>query len=404
MRTIIAAILAGLVLAGQCLAANPTAEERYREAASRLTPCQYCIGINDTSQDIAALEDLWKSAADWIVARLAGGHAIEQIQTEMLNRQTIGMTALPTSFVRLGPDLYGVTNDTLDTTGTAFIVGKRDGRFEVLWDIRHLPESDLAQFPMLKAWSAKSATDSCRSQTPDDHWQECGPLSGDFKLLSPDAHGHIRFLLDATYGQMAETTVGAQLSVWTWDGETAKPVWGSLYGWNFEDVSRQLEGDFLKYRVTAYWHTIFACGSCIGRQMDWTLRLRPDGVDDLGMKPVVPELDAFDDLAWRISKGENADGLASPEVLRDMRAVVAEEKADDKELMGKDYDPNWFSFGMLVGHQVLKVHDSSELCLVTDSAGPFRLHFERRNGRMFLRKMTHYTGEFDFDFCSKPAP
>jgi hypothetical protein len=402
MRTTAAAI-AGLLLAGQCLA-GPTPEERYREAAGRLTPCQYCIGINDTPKDVAALEDVWKSAEDLIVARLISGRTIEQIQTEMLNRQTAGMIAAPTSFVTLGPDLYGITNDTLDTTGTAFIVGKREGRFEVLWDIRHLPERDLTQFPMLKAWSAKSAADSCRSHTPDDHWRECGPLSGDFRLLSPDAHGHIRFLLDATYGQMAETTVGAQLSVWTWDGETAKPVWGSLYGWNFEDVSRRLEGEFLKYRVTAYWHTLFACGSCIGRQMDWTLRLRPDGVDDLGMKPVVPELDAFDELAWRIFKGENADDLATPEVLRDMRAIVAEEKAGDKALMGKDYDPNWFSFGMLVGHQVLKVRGGSELCLVTDSAGPFRIHFEQHSGRMFLGKMTRYTGEFDFDFCSKPAP
>jgi len=41
--------------------------------------------------------------------------------------------------------------------------------------------------------------------------------------LPDDAQGRACFYIDATYAQVAGATVGAQISLWTWDGSQALP-------------------------------------------------------------------------------------------------------------------------------------------------------------------------------------
>ncbi len=405
MGTRILAALAGLLLSGQALAAGQTPEQRYDEAAAVLA--KGCLGTGcdfgiSTPKEQAALQAVWESTQAWTVAFLNSHPGLrgEKLQTELLNRSG---TVAPADIQPLVPGLFAVFAQ-YGEMGNVFLVREQAGRFSVTWDIRNARD-DAEQFPVLRAWRDDQVREECR-QTDGPSVANCGPLFADtIRMLPPDTQGRTRFYLNATYAQAAETTVGGQLSIWLLDGTTPKIVWAKRYAYNFEDVSWKRDGDLLKIRATDWWHTLFACGSCIGRQMDWTIRIRPDRVDDLGMKPVVPELDTFDDLAWRIFKGKNVDELATPEVASVMRKFVAAEKTREDELAAeaKDKpDPDWFSFGMLEGYTLRKVPGGSELCVGTDDVG-FRLRFAKNSNRLVVVELAQLP-ESDVGFCHKQTP
>jgi hypothetical protein len=402
MRTTLAATLAGLVLAGQCLA-EPTAEQRYAQAVAVLvhgcrgTGCDFRV---ETAEEQAALDAARAATQNWTMDFLDHHHGLtgEKLKTELLNRQN---GVAPVAVLPLSPGLYAVFAQ-YGEMGNVFLVADHDGRFAVVWDIR---DADPTGFPILKAWRSDQDNEACWKA--QDSWKGlCGPLYGNaIQPLPPDDQGRPRFALTATYAQAAETTVGGQLSVWSLDGTTPRLQWAKHYAYNFEDVSWKRDRDLLKIRATEWWHTLFACGTCVGRQMDWTLRIRPDGIDDLGMTPVVSELDAFDELAWRVFKRQRADNLATPEVLASLKLLVTAQDDEAERLAGENHDPvdpNWFSFGMLMGYSVRTVTGGSELCVNTDNTG-FRIRFVRHGERLFAVELMQLS-ESDIQFCSKPAP
>ena len=392
------ASIAGLFLVAQAFAGTPTPETRYAEALAALdAKCdQFCgYGINDSPEERTALDALWDATQDWTVAYL-NAHpktGLHRLNIALFNRHSHDRTNVaPNTIVELEPGLYGVLA-SWEWTGNVFLVEKRDTGFVVAWDIR---KADPGAFPVLQAWRTENAHNDCEPGGLANH-DNCGPIIGDeIKLLPSDSQGHLRFALMATYGQLTETTIGGQLSIWTLDGDTPRIQWAKPYLYNFEDVSWRFRGDQVIIRATDWWHTLFACGTCIGRQMDWTLRIRPDGIDDLGMTPRVPELDAFDELAYRIFKGKNTDDLAVPEVRARLAALVNALKAQDEELAkaAKDTssDPNLFFFGMF-DYKVRKMTDGTELSLNTDDleqlgVNSIRIRFTRRDGRLYAVDLT----------------
>jgi hypothetical protein len=400
MRTLLAAGLAGLLLLGHAFAASP--EERYAQAAALLAlgcrgnGCDFGV---ETTEEQAALGAMWQATQDWTIAWLAGhpDWSLDRRRSALLNWNVNNLNRVaPADIIQLRRGLYAFFAQ-YGEMGNVFLVEQRPGRFAVVWDIRN---ADPGAFPILKAWRTDHDNGACR--TADDTWaDQCGPLFANVIVpLPPDEKGRARFYLNATYAQAAETTVGAQLSVWSLDGTMPKIQWAKNYAYNFEDVSLKLDGTLLKVRTTDWWHTIYACGSCVGRQMDWTLRIRPDGVDDLGMKPVVPEMDAFDQLAWAVFQKRDARDLATPEVIALMKKSVGDEKAALDDL-DKDHalGPDYFSFSMLAGFEVRQVSGGTELCVITDEVG-LRVRFERRGERLFATDLAQLP-DLDSKSCHK---
>ena len=353
--------------------AQDVAQERFAKAAEVLakgclgTGCDF--GISDSPTEAAALKTIWDSSQAWTVAYLNANPDIrlERLRTVLLNQHGNGHeNAAPVGVFALKLGLYAFFAQ-YGEMGNVFLVRKQDNRFTVVWDIR---DADTTQFPILQAWRLDQANGACRA-ADESYSGKCGPLfANDIKQLPPDGRGRLRFSLKATYAQGAETTVGGQLSIWSLEDAAPKLQWAKRYAYNFEDVSWQMEGQFLKIRTTDWWHMFFACGTCIGRQMNWTVRIRPDGIDDLGMVPVVPELDAVDELFYRVWKHQPADELATSKVLAVAAKIIAGQQ-DDEAAMAKEnhetVDPNHLFLGMLGGDPKAAVlRKGREVCLVTD--------------------------------------
>ena len=160
-----------------CHAADVTAspKARYDAAEKILSACKDCLDISVPQKNLGALDQLWTADQDLEVEYLnAHPHASsEQIDKEAL--------------LALGPDLYAASTQ-YGEIGNVFLIGKRNGRYAIVWDIRHLPKQDTERFPNLAGWSLEAARDSCRSETPDALWYKCGPLYGHFGGLPPDAN------------------------------------------------------------------------------------------------------------------------------------------------------------------------------------------------------------------------
>jgi len=390
--------------------AQDAAQERFAKAAEVLakgclgTGCDF--GISDSPAETAALETIWKGSQAWAVAYLNAnpGITLEKLRTELLNRHGNGQAGpAPVGVFALKPGLYAFFAQ-YGEMGNVFLVRKQDNRFAVVWDIR---DADATQFPILQAWRLDQANDACRA-ADDTYSGKCGPLfANDIKLLPPDDQGRLRFSLEATYAQAAETTVGGQLSIWSLEGGVPKLQWSKKYAYNFEDVSWHMQGQLLKIRATDWWHMFFACGTCIGRQMNWTIRIRPDGIDDLGMVPVLPELDAVDALFTRVWKHQQADELATPEVLAAAAKMIARLQEDDAAMAKENHDtadPDYLSYGMLSGDpKAAVIRKNREVCLVTDASGPIRIKFERRAGQLFATELIQFP-QSETETCPNSTP
>ncbi len=401
--------LAGLLLAAQAFAATPSPEERYTQAAAVLahgcrgTGCDFGV---EAPKEQAALGALWQATQDWTLSWL-GAHPDWSLPTwrnAIMNWRTNNLRpAAPSDIFLLRPGLYAVFAQ-YGEMGNVFLVEQRDGHFTIVWDIRN---ADPGNFPILKAWRTDQDSGDCRVH--EDVWTGlCGPLyAGQIHMLPNDGQGRLRFVIEATYAQAAETTVGGQLSVWSLDGTTPRLQWAKKYTYNFEDIAWKRNGDLLTIRATDWWHMFFTCGTCIGRQMNWTIRIRPDGIDDLGMVPVVPELDAVDELFYRVWKHQPADELAIPEVLAAAAKIIAGLQ-EDKAAMAKEnhetIDPNYLFLGMLGGEPKAAVlRKGREVCLVTDDSGPILIKFVSRAGKLFATELIQFP-QSETETCPNSTP
>jgi hypothetical protein len=324
--------LAALAAPSAICASSP--ETRYEAAAKMLSSCQYCFSIRDTPEDLKALNDMWSAIEDWTVDYL-NGHS--QISTEDLNTALMNehynytiVTAAPDWGTKLAPGLFGF-GTSYNEIGVAFLVGKRDGRYRVVWDTQSLPARDVSRFPVLRAWSAEKAADGCRSDKNEGTWNRCGPIHGAFELLPRDERGNLRFFIDATYAQAAGETVAGQISVWSWDGVAAMPLLAKSYFYDFEDVRVEFAHGLLTIRAKEEYQSYYSCGACLGRRMDLAIRIAPGEVTDLGEKPLYPELDTVDSLFQAIAKRQPTESLASPRALSELNAILKSSGAEDKE-------------------------------------------------------------------------
>src|SRR5277367_4331284 len=199
-RILFATAVTLAALAARPAVCAPSPEARYEAAVKVLSGCQYCEGIRDTPEDLDALNAAWTATQDWTVEYLNAhpNTTAEKLRTVFLNGHPgyqplpaeghlvyVPQQAAPDDVTRLGPDLFGFGAG--NGTGNVFLVAKRDGRFQVVWDVRNLPGDQISKFPVLTAWSAVGARGSCRSKATEGKWNQCGPIGGSFERLPPDA-------------------------------------------------------------------------------------------------------------------------------------------------------------------------------------------------------------------------
>jgi len=194
-------------------------------------------------------------------------------------------------------------------TGTFFILGRSgDGTARVKWSIDRFAASPTAN-RKLRCWRVHA---------------DCGPFYGSAASLPSTAAGDARFYVDANYAGNG-STVGAQTSIWTWNGRDARllAVGGHLV--MIED-QRQIEfdGQHLVVPTKEVPRSFSTVGGSLDPAGTWTVRLTPDGAEDLGHRWRDPELQWADELFEALRKGRETTRLAAPEVVRKLAPVLGD--------------------------------------------------------------------------------
>jgi hypothetical protein len=118
---------------------------------------------------------------------------------------------------------------------------------------------------------------------------------------------------------------------------------------------------------------------CEARQTDWIVRVTPKGLEELGERSAVPELDAIDELFDRLIHGRPATGLATPAATESARRIVREVRA---QFSAED----WKSFPNLGMMEWTATGNGSEkvFCLATDNAGANLFRLTRTAGSFLI--------------------
>jgi hypothetical protein len=247
--------------------------------------------------------------------------------------------------------------------GDVFMITRLDHRAQLSWSMSQYAEGPGRKFTVLGAWSADRALDDCTSKTPEDEWRSCGPLFASIGRLPDTSGGLHRFYVDAWYAQQMGATMGAQLSLWVWNGEDAQPIKIVPYAFQIDQPGTvRVEGDLLRLRHKDEFKSFFACGGCEGRQRVQSFQIVPDDVSDLGDVSVAPDLDLVDELFRRVLDKTPANELATPAVIA-ILSRFADTVRSDTASFGQQ-EP---SLNMLEGWKAKGTGMARTLCLSTDA-------------------------------------
>jgi hypothetical protein len=317
------AAMAFLTWCGPALADPTELETEYRLAAERVQKHSDNFWLDGHREGERALNRSWTLLAAWTAAYL---NEHPGATPKRLKRAAPGgdLDVLP-----LGPRMMLVSAEVGDAFGTIFIVDGTSGPFRPVWSIRQ--RAGREAFPLLDAWTAKAAAENCREFVGDSNWARCGSIGGTAKRLPDDAQGHPRFLVEAGYSEAAGNTELEQLSFWTWTGTTAEPEFVTDVGVNIDDERTRFDGDLLKVRVAENYRMIAPWWDHLDRELDWVFRVGPDRIEDLGKTPVLPELDAVDEVLFRAAHHLSADDLATQQVQATVDKIVQDaHETDDR--------------------------------------------------------------------------
>lgn len=322
----------------------------------------------------ALVESAWREVGSWVSLFLdahpgATAEAVFAAAMSELNARDsddLGDVALEESrydlhatALRLDGDspAYVVAAD-FGNCGTFFVVGREaHGPYRMLWDVKRAAAQHAAAGDQLAYWAYYGSA-----------WGD-GPLVGQVWPLPIDAHGRPRFYVSAYAAALAGGTSSFQLSIWSWDGREARPLLAEGYLASF-DTPRGVafDGSVLRVATKESFKTFYSCGQCAEPVGDWRVRVTPEGVEDLGRRHVVPELQLADELYDRLGRGESAAELATPAVI----AALTEEMGEDLR-------------GMLMGWSLHRKGEAAELCLsILDGAGTYVFTIVQRHGRPYV--------------------
>lgn len=207
-------------------------------------------------------------------------------------------------------------------------------------------------------------------------------------------------------------------------GNTATMVLGKSYSYMLDQaVGTRVERDLLRVRKKEDFKTFFDCGSCEGRQVEWTIRVTPEAVEDLGDKSMVPELDAVDELVYRIRKGLPTQGLATRRIVQTLKRAMEEEDEEsrsvhesssawkneasspgsEQESSAKQDDDDNYRGMLLETPKVFRAGKRTKLCFSCDGIGTFLFTFERSRGKLRMVDIEDWDEEHRPGACARPA-
>jgi hypothetical protein len=323
--------------------------------------------IDDDPRSPELLAKTWSLAGEWVAAwldahPLSGAEGIRSALVELAPSDTPDCLELnPTTFLVAAPG----------PIGNVFIVTKSNDRYRLAWSTGQPQNVSGKAGRRLAAWLAENARTGGRGP----YWAasgSAGPVRPVLGRLPNDARGNARFYIEGVYAQAAGGTVGAQISLWIWNGTEARFLISKSYAIMIgQPVRARVEGTLLKVQQKKSFRSFFSCGMCIERQTDWIVRLDPEGVTDLGETAVAPELDAIDQLFYRVINGRPAASLATPAAIQTAERIVREARAVVSEKDWKEFP----SLGMAQWN-IVKRRNEEVVCLATDYAGSNLFHLK----------------------------
>lgn len=332
--------------------------------------------IDDDPESPNLLARHWSLAGEFVAAWL-NAYPLEGLSGVKAALLELAPQSQP-EYLQLGGETYLVVHP--GPIGNVFIVTKLGGRYRVAWSTAQVQKAQGKQAEVLAAWRPENARHGDRGP----YWAASGSAGSVIPRigkLPDDAKGRPRFYIDGTYAQSAGATVGAQISVWLWNGDSAEPLIVRPYTVMLDQtVGTRLEGDLLKVRQKKFFRSFFSCGSCEERQTDWTVRLTPEGVEDVGEYSVVPDLDAADELFDRVIHNKSAADIAAPPAIKAAERIVAEARAGRSEKQWKEFP----TLGMMGEWIIQNNKNSKVLCLSVDDAGTMLFTLKPTDGRLFI--------------------
>lgn len=373
-RCFVAPFLAYLLLGVPLLASDETLHilEQYRKTKQALRPHFYDFAIGTTAGSAELLDQQWSLIAKWCASYFSThpGARPEELKTAIRNLDV----DLRDDALQLDQQTY-VVSVQQGEVGTVFVVHSSNGEFIVPWRINdvRLPSCKPKEGAYgIECWSAKNA------QAPASG-RRCGPLYGTVGSLPKRADGTSGFYVDATFAQEAGATVGGQLSVWNWDGRSAKCEFVDTYAYMIDTPGGHpyLADNVLHLRTKETFKTIFSCGGCSEPGADWSLRITPGSVQDEGRRRLVPELDVIDELHYRIQRRLPTSDMASRQVVQMLAPLIEDVRP---KLSEDPYQP----IGMLFDWKVKRGSGKTSVCISTDGLGRFLYTIDKRGNRLYV--------------------
>ncbi len=335
--------------------------------------------IDEEPESPQLLARQWSLAGEWVAAWL-NAHPSEGADGVKAAINNLVPDGEP-QCLRLGDDAFlaAATNPI----GNVFIVAKTAGQFGLAWSTADSQRARGKDSEILAAWRPENARHGGRGPYYAASGS-AGSVIPQIEILPADAKGRPRFYINGTYAQSAGGTVGAQTSVWLWDGRIALPLIVRDYAMMIDQrVWTRVEGDLLKVQEKKFFRTFFSCGSCEERQTDWIVRLEPEGVRDLGEVSTVPELDAVDELFFRIIHHEPATDIAALAAIKVAESIVEAARKEHSEEEWSKYP----SLGMMGQWNIRKRGNDEILCLSLDDAGNNLFTLQPSGGKLFVAEL-----------------
>jgi hypothetical protein len=245
-----------------------TLETEYKSVSSRLQ--KHIVDeawIDDDVRSPDLLARQWHLAGEFIAAWL-NAHDSEGLGSVKAALDRLAPGIKP-EYLKLGEDSILIVAP--GAIGNVFLLAKSGGRYRSTWSTADVQTAHGEQVKILAAWRPENARYLAASGS-------AGPVIPSLGKLPADANGHPRFYIDGDHAQLAGGTIGAQISVWLWNGTTANLQIARTYTKMIEQaVGTRVEANLLKVRQKKFFRSFFSCGMCEERQTDWIVKLTPEG-------------------------------------------------------------------------------------------------------------------------------
>lgn len=272
------------------------------------------------------------------------------------------------SAIRIAPGVYvaEASYGFWALTGTFMVVARDDsGKFQARWNIKDLAEKHYAERDEIGRW-----VHLVRRAYYN------GPLTVKSLVpLSAAANGRARFAVDAFQGADGGTTL-CQLSIWEWNGEEARPLLIKQYEHGADFGYFDFDGTTFRISTKEPLETFWSCGMCADPQGVWTVRVTPNGVEDLGHRYLQPQIHWADELLALIGAGRDTGRLCEPRVRAAIDAWIRNAKTQSGD--------ESFSWGMLGDCRVLQRGRVSGKFDIQTEGGRLRFRYLLRGGRAYF--------------------